>query len=82
MLEFVLSGETSENLVRARRREVQKSKIHLTKSRSLGTSHWRKSEKADEFNLRYVMNYLILLKVICADLSLVPSRNIQAKQTS
>ena len=41
VLEFVLFGETSENLVRARRREVQKRKFHPTGRHSLGISHWR-----------------------------------------
>lgn len=38
MLESLLSGETSENLVRARRREVQKRRINLTESHMLGTA--------------------------------------------
>ena len=38
VLESFLSGETSENLVRARRREVQKRRINLTESHMLGTA--------------------------------------------
>lgn len=38
VLESLLSGETSENLVRARRREVQKRRINLTESHILGTA--------------------------------------------
>ncbi len=52
MIDLVLSGETGENPVRARRRKAYTKHCYpsiegvLTQSHKLGKSHWILSEKA------------------------------------